>query len=206
MWINFFVWALVCITVLHSGAKYHSVISPSRQLRVCYYCDARGARETGGFPHIVLQPRSDWARRLGTSSRIYCVVLCCVASLRLELFPHLLLPSLKFRVVRERAAVSCCEPSLVYFQSGDVSAAQQLVIARLLGRDWLALVAVEAFVDSARGGGRRGRSHYKTDVDSVDSSTERGKQRGEVAGKPRTSNNNNSPDLLIYRRKLVFSL
>lgn len=34
-----------------------------------------------------------------------------------------------------------------------MNAAQQLVIGSLLARDWPALVAVEAFVDTARGGG-----------------------------------------------------
>lgn len=84
-------------------------------------------------------------------SRLLCcdvlcsVVFCCFALSALS--------SLAFRAVPERGAVSCCEPSLVYFQSGDVNAAQQLVIGSLLARDWPALVAVEAFVDTARGGG-----------------------------------------------------
>lgn len=86
-----------------------------------------------------------------------------------------------------------------------MSTAQQLVIGSLLARDWLALVAVEAFVDTAMGGGRRGRSHYKNDVHSVDSSTERKAER-RSGRKLRTFNNNNRPDLLIYKRKLVFSL
>lgn len=51
---------------------------------------------------------------------------------------------------RERGAVSRCEPSLVYFQSGDVNAAP--LVTGTPARDWLTLVAVAAFVDKAREG------------------------------------------------------
>lgn len=43
-----------------------------------------------------------------------------------------------------------------------MSAAQQLVIGNLLARDWLALVAVDAFVDTAKGGGKGGGATIKS--------------------------------------------
>lgn len=52
----------------------------------------------------------------------------------------------------------------------------------LLARDWLALVAVEAFVDTARGGGIRGGATIKRTSTASKAPLRRAKQRAEVAG------------------------
>lgn len=79
-----------------------------------------------------------------------------------------------------------------------MNAAQHFVMGGLLARDWLALVAVEAFVDTARGGGIRGRSNYKKNVHRVQSPTEESEAESRGSRKLRTFNNNNCQDLLVY--------